>query len=656
MVPSIASCVAFEPSVIDGSETEGGATSARSSDGGNEATSSAESSGTGVFESTGSESGDGTVIEPGSTDDGEPQTGDSTSGDELSLPTLAVSVVDMRSFAFTWEPVADIDRYEFVERERLNGVPVAPPQVLAETTRELVIERPVHEIGERTYALRACRTDECSESDPMTLDPSLLNDAIGQFVAENAIEGDAFGSAVAVARDDARDVVTIAIGAPRQNSASTGVHAEQNTGADNSGAVYLYQRDASGHWTASFFKPSNTGVDDRFGSSVALNADGRILAVGAIYEDGDEGGPQADPPPPEGDEGQDVGAVYIFAYEDGEGWQQEAYIKPDRPENGDTFGHTVALSASGRTLAVGAPLEDGATAGVVQAESELDDEALSDVSPNSGAAYVFGRNSSGVWSQAAYIKALNAHAFDRFGSAVSLSGPGDRLAVGASGESVGGDESGAAYLFTRQGQSWTELEYLKAPNGDPYDAFGIDVALSGDGQTLAVGAFEEDSDATGILLTPVTNDGASNAGAVYLYTDADSVGDFQLTQFVKAPDTRAGDHFGERIRLSDDGRVLAIGACGEDSAGIGVNGAMSDQRAFDSGAVYVWARNADDDAWATSTAVYVKSTAPRTNDQFGCALGLGPGGELLVVGAPQDDTGSVSTPNSVSNTGSVFVY
>ena len=51
-----------------------------------------------------------------------------------------------------------------------------------------------------------------------------------------------------------------------------------------------------------------------------------------------------------------------------------------------------------------------------------------------------------------------------------------------------GDESGAVYVFTRSGTTWTERAYLKAPNAQPYDEFGSAVAVSGDGTTLAVAA------------------------------------------------------------------------------------------------------------------------------------------------------------------------
>ena len=114
--------------------------------------------------------------------------------------------------------------------------------------------------------------------------------------------------------------------------------------------------------------------------------------------------------------------------------------------------------------------------------------------------YVFTRNGT-VWSQQAYIKASNTGSGDHFGMSVALSG--DTLAVGATGEASDGSsqsdnslsDAGAAYVFTRSGTTWTQQAYVKASNPDSDDNFGYSVALFGD--TLAVGATGEDSNATG---------------------------------------------------------------------------------------------------------------------------------------------------------------
>ena len=111
-----------------------------------------------------------------------------------------------------------------------------------------------------------------------------------------------------------------------------------------------------------------------------------------------------------------------------------------------------------------------------------------------------------------YIKASSPGIGDLFGYSLSLSGDGSTLAVGAYGEDsnasgIDGDQenneaerSGAVYVFTRnkEGQ-WEQQTYLKASNTEEWDSFGRSLSLSGDGNTLAVGAYREDSNARGLM-------------------------------------------------------------------------------------------------------------------------------------------------------------
>src|SRR5262245_24489491 len=109
-----------------------------------------------------------------------------------------------------------------------------------------------------------------------------------------------------------------------------------------------------------YVKASNTGAGDQFGSSVALSADGSTLAVGAWLEDSVAagiGGNQADNSAPA------AGAVYLFT-RSGTTWSQQAYVKASNTGANDWFGSSVALSADGSTLAVGASREDSAATGI----------------------------------------------------------------------------------------------------------------------------------------------------------------------------------------------------------------------------------------------------------------------------------------------------
>ncbi|TKB32571.1 MAG: integrin, partial [Nitrospira sp.] len=72
------------------------------------------------------------------------------------------------------------------------------------------------------------------------------------------------------------------------------------------------------------------------------------------------------------------------------------------------------------------------------------------------------------------------------------------------------------YVFTRTGTTWSQQAYVKSSNTDTGDGFGISVALSADGNALAIGAYNESSTATGINGNQADNS-APDSGAVYVY-------------------------------------------------------------------------------------------------------------------------------------------
>ena len=73
--------------------------------------------------------------------------------------------------------------------------------------------------------------------------------------------------------------------------------------------------------------------------------------------------------------------------------------------------------------------------------------------------------------------------------------------------------AGAAYVFVRSGTNWTQQAYIKAHQVNTFDYFGWSVAVSGD--TVVVGAYQEDSSTTGVNSTP--NESATMAGAAYVF-------------------------------------------------------------------------------------------------------------------------------------------
>src|SRR6185436_7374739 len=264
------------------------------------------------------------------------------------------------------------------------------------------------------------------------------------------------------------------------------------------------------------------------------------------------------------------GAVYVFT-RSGTTWIQQAYVKASNTEANDQFGYSVALSANGSTLAVGAIKEDSKATGI--GGDEADNSAL-----GSGAVYVFTR-SDATWIQQAYVKASNPRKDGQFGASVALSGDGSTLAVGAPGEDGSVIDVGAVYVFTHD-TMWTQQMYLKASNPGAGDQFGASVALSGDGSTLAVGAHGEGSVATGVG-GDQANNAAVNAGAVYVFMRCGMTWGQQA--YVKATNTEANDRFGASVALATDGSTLAVGAREEDSAVTGIGGNQADNSTRDAG-------------------------------------------------------------------------
>ncbi len=389
------------------------------------------------------------------------------------------------------------------------------------------------------------------------------------LTASNAAANDRFGFSVALSGD------TLAVGANEEDSNATGINGNQaDNSASESGAVYVFTRSGTTWTQQAYIKASNTNSSDKFGGSVTLS--GNTLAVGASVEASNAtgiNGNQAD------NSAAESGAVYIFT-RSGTTWTQQAYLKPSNTNSGDQFGYSITLDTD--TLAVGAPGEDSSATGING--NQADNSAS-----QSGAVYVFTRSGT-TWTQQAYIKASNTGGGDFFGSPVVLSG--NTLAVGALQEdsnAVGingnqadnsASESGAVYVFTRSGTTWTQQAYIKASNTAADDFFGFSVALSGN--ALAIGAISEDSNATGINGDQV-NSNATNSGAVYLFTRSGTAWTQQA--YIKASNADALDEFGYSVTLS--GNTLAVGAPGEASNATGINGNQADNSVDGRGAVYI---------------------------------------------------------------------
>jgi hypothetical protein len=383
------------------------------------------------------------------------------------------------------------------------------------------------------------------------------------------------------------------------------------------GAVYPVTIDPVAQ--QAYIKASNTDGSDIFGYAVSVSGD--TLVVGAPYEDSDASGvngSQSD------DTLNSAGAAYVFVRQGGQ-WRQQAYLKASNPGEEDYFGRSVAVS--GDTLVVGAFAEDSNATGV-------NGDQANDSASSAGAAYVFVRQGT-LWRQQAYLKASNTGVGDYFGHSVAVSG--DTVVVGAyledsSAMGVDGDQSndavtnaGAAYVFVRQGTQWRQQAYLKASNTGFDDRFGQSIAVSGD--TLVVGAYYEDSGATGVEGDQSSNT-AANAGAAYVFVRQGRL--WRQQSYLKASNTGTDDFFGTSVAVSGD--TVVVGAPGERSNAIGVNGTETDNSLLNAGAAYVFVRQGV--LWAQQA--YLKPTNTNAGDMFGHVVAVS--GDTVVVGADQEDS------------------
>jgi len=334
-------------------------------------------------------------------------------------------------------------------------------------------------------------------------------------------DGDQFGFAIALSGDGN----TLAAGAVAEDSNAMGINGNQaDDSATSSGAVYVFTRAGNSWVQQAYIKGANTGQGDLFGYGVALSADGASMVVGGYDEDGSGRGVN----PVDDNDVFGSGAIYAFD-RTGNTWRQTGYFKGSRSQRNDALGYSVAISADGNTIVGGAGDESCLNGGVNASGCDVDTFPPELGAGSAGAVYVWVR-SEDTWTEQAFIKASNPELADWFSARLALSGDGSRLLVGAPMEDsdargLNGREdnnvaldSGAAYLFSRTGTTWSQDSYIKASNADSFDEFGSSVAVSGDGRTIAVGARMESSAATNLNGDQNDND-AGQSGAVYLFVD-----------------------------------------------------------------------------------------------------------------------------------------
>lgn len=313
----------------------------------------------------------------------------------------------------------------------------------------------------------------------------------------------------------------------------------------------------------------------------------------------------------------DNGAAYVFV-RSGSTWMQEQKLLAPDKAGLDYFGCAVAIADDGSRVVVGAQYEDDPTGTTTS---------------DNGAAYVFAR-SGAVWTYEQKLLAPDKLDNAQFGFSVGMSGDGSRVVVGAiyqddaTGTST--TDNGAAYVFLRAGAVWSMEQKLLAGDKASLDQFGASVAMSSDGLRVAVGS-SNDADSTGGFT-------ASN-GSVYVFSRALTV----WTQEGKllATDKATGDTLGASVAISSDGSRIVAGARSEDDA--------TGSATTDNGAAYVFVRSGT--AWSQEQKLLAPDKA--SSDELGSTVAISADGTRVIVGARLDDE---SLATSTTDSGAAYVF
>ncbi|MEM7182647.1 MAG: putative Ig domain-containing protein [Spirochaetota bacterium] len=531
-----------------------------------------------------------------------------------------------------------------------------------------------------TYTITASNSvTSSSTSTNIAIDNTWVQDAY--LKASNASSSNFFGFSVAMGSSYA------IVGSYGESNSSTAINNTDNgsitvTGtAANAGAAYVFKRDSSGDWIQdTYLKSSNLGLGDQFGRSVSINGDYAI--VSARYEDNNLASIINTDASPSSDSGGagNSGAAYIFKRDSTTGdWSQDAYLKASNSGINDYFASVVAIY--GNTAVVTALGEDNDSTSIVN----TDNASITDsgTALESGAAYIFKRNTVGGWDQDAYLKASNSEDNDFFGTTAAISS--DYIVIGAHLEnnastSINNTDdtsitdsgtaasSGAAYVFKKDsGGNWIQDAYLKASNTGAADRFGQSVAIRDD--YIIVGAINESNTSTSInntdntSITDIATGG--NLGAAYIFKRDSTTGDWSQDAYLKASNAENNDYFGSSVAIS--GNYAIVSALGESNSSTSINNtdnaSITDAgTATSSGAVYIFKRNSTTGDWSQDA--YLKASNAEASDSFGNSIAID--GDYIIVGAYSEGNGSTSINNtdnasitdasSASQAGAAYIF
>lgn len=373
-----------------------------------------------------------------------------------------------------------------------------------------------------------------------------------KIAASDGQVSDFFGAAV----DIAKDADFVIVGAQLEDGGS-------GDPKSNAGTAYIFTKSGSSWSQQAKLIASDAAASDQFGVSVAINSDGTYAVMGAQFEDGGAGDPITQ-----------AGAGYVFV-RSGSTWTEQAKLVASDAAASDTLGSTSAMDDDGVYVAIGTSANDNYTGSVYiftrsgstwsqQANLTASDAQTGDLfsyvsfnsdasyiicgadgedtnGGNAGAAYIFTRSGSS-WSEQQKITASDAAAGDLFGNYVAMDADGDTVIVGARMDNT---RTGAAYIFTRSGSTWTEQAKLTASDAAQQDRFGTFVGLSDNGDYAFVGS---ELDAGG--------------GSLYVFERSGS--SWSQIKQLQASDREQGDALGNAIAVNNIGNIIIAGAKGED--------------------------------------------------------------------------------------------
>lgn len=296
-----------------------------------------------------------------------------------------------------------------------------------------------------------------------------------------------------------------------------GARREDSSGSTDNGAFYYFTRSGSA-WTQQqkVLPPEGMGSDTsiEFGSSVKLSNDSNVLFVGAPNRDGTSL--------------SNAGKVYIYT-RNGSTWTYSTSIVSSDLSISDWFGFSLDLSSDGTTLVVGAPGES-----INYASTPF----------NNGAVYIFTGSGTSWTQQGGKLNASDPGTGDNLGLRVRISSNGNTVIASAPYWNSSNIGSGAVYVFTRSGTTWSQLQRLNVPtitvNEDLYGGMSI----SPDGNAVVVGA-------SGADISPY-----DASGAVYVYSRSGST--FSLVQTILPTDAVSNTRFGLATVLNSTGDLAVI--------------------------------------------------------------------------------------------------